>query len=63
MKKLLLLVGLAAGINVGLWGFFQFDLVAMLFHGNTNISARICYSLLGLSASISTYQLLGKKIV
>ena len=36
-------------INWGLWGFFQFDLVAWACKGNTTNSARLIYSLVGLS--------------
>lgn len=43
----LLVVG---GLNWGLWGFFQFDLVATIFGGNTAMLARVVYSLVGLSA-------------
>ncbi len=53
----LLVVG---GINWGLWGFFQFDLVAFLFGGNTEVLSRIVYSLVGIAA---VYQALGWKSV
>lgn len=36
-------------LNWGLWGFFQFDLVAALFGGNSSILSRIVYSLVGLA--------------
>lgn len=36
-------------INWGLIGFFQFDLVAMIFGGQDSILARIIYALVGLS--------------
>lgn len=36
-------------LNWGLWGFFQFDLVAWLFGGNTSWLSRIIYGLVGLS--------------
>ena len=44
------------GINWGLVGFFQFDLVAALFGGHSAHLSRIIYSLVGLSAlySLST---------
>lgn len=35
-------------LNWGLWGFFQFDLVAWLFDGNTSWLSRIVYSIVGL---------------
>lgn len=43
----LLIVG---GLNWGLVGFFQFDLVAALFGGQDALLSRIVYSLVGLSA-------------
>lgn len=43
----LLVVG---GINWGLVGLFQFDLVAALFGGQGALISRIVYSLVGLSA-------------
>ncbi len=36
-------------LNWGLWGFFQFDLVAWLFHGNTSGMSRVVYGLVGLA--------------
>lgn len=44
---LLLIVG---GLNWGLVGAFQFDLVAALFGGQDNAIARVVYVLVGLSA-------------
>ncbi len=37
------------GINWGLIGFFQFDLVAFLF-GNMSLISRIIYGIVGISA-------------
>ncbi|NIO28529.1 MAG: DUF378 domain-containing protein [Candidatus Latescibacteria bacterium] len=62
MKKLdilaavLLIVG---GLNWGLVGLFQFDLVAGLFGGHSNLIARIIYSLVGLSAFYQAAQVKG----
>lgn len=36
-------------LNWGLWGFFQFDLVAWLFQGNTGWVSRIIYAIIGLA--------------
>jgi uncharacterized membrane protein YuzA (DUF378 family) len=36
-------------LNWGLWGFFQFDLVAWLFKGNTSWTSRLIYGLIGLA--------------
>ena len=43
----LLIVG---GLNWGLVGAFQFDLVAALFGGQDALLARVVYALVGLSA-------------
>jgi uncharacterized membrane protein YuzA (DUF378 family) len=48
----LLIVG---GLNWGLVGLFQFDLVATLFGGQEALLSRIVYTLVGLSA---VYQIL-----
>jgi uncharacterized membrane protein YuzA (DUF378 family) len=46
-------------LNWGLWGFFQFDLVAWLFKGNTTVMSRIVYSVVGLAGLISLKHLFG----
>lgn len=43
----LLIIG---GLNWGLWGVFQYDLVAAIFGGSTEILSRIVYTLVGLAA-------------
>lgn len=45
----LLIIG---GINWGLVGFFQFDLVASIFGGQDALLSRIVYALVGLSALV-----------
>jgi uncharacterized membrane protein YuzA (DUF378 family) len=57
LAKVLLIVG---GLNWGLWGIFQFDLVAALFGGNSAGLSRIIYSLVGVAA---VYYALGWKSV
>jgi uncharacterized membrane protein YuzA (DUF378 family) len=47
LASILLVVG---GLNWGLVGLFQFDLVAAVFGGQNAALARIVYSLVGLSA-------------
>lgn len=42
----LILVG---AINWGLWGFFQFDLVAAIFGGQSSTASRVVYSIVGLA--------------
>lgn len=43
---LLIIVG---ALNWGLWGFFQFDLVASLCGGNTGWMSRFIYAIVGLA--------------
>ena len=47
IAAVLLVVG---GLNWGLWGAFEFDLVAALLGGNTAILAKIVYALVGVAA-------------
>ncbi len=54
----LVLVVLGA-INWGLWGFFQFDLVAWLCKGNTTGMARVVYGIIGL-AGLWSLKLMGR---
>lgn len=52
LYKLALVLVIIGGINWGLIGFFQFDLVAWLFGGQDAILSRIVYALVGLSAIV-----------
>jgi uncharacterized protein len=45
-----LLLVIIGGVNWGLIGFFNFDLVAALFGGQQAYLSKIVYSLVGLSA-------------
>jgi len=47
IAAVLLIVG---GLNWGLWGAMEFDLVAALFGGNTAILSKIVYILVGAAA-------------
>lgn len=47
ISAILLVVG---GLNWGLWGMFEFDLVASIAGGNTAMLAKIVYALVGLAA-------------
>lgn len=47
---LLVIVG---ALNWGLWGIFQFDLVAALFGGSSSPLSRIVYGLVGLAGAYS----------
>ena len=50
LDKLALFILLVGGINWGLVGLFEFDLVAWLFGGSASIISRIVYILVALSA-------------
>lgn len=53
MKKLINVLAyilvVVGALNWGLWGFFQFDLVAWLFGGNTTMLSRLIYGIIGLA--------------
>lgn len=47
LATILLVVG---GLNWGLWGVLEFDLVATIFGGNTALLAKVVYAVVGLAA-------------
>lgn len=49
LNCLALVLIVAGALNWGLWGFFQFDLVAWLAKGNTTWLARFIYAIVGLA--------------
>ena len=49
LNFLALLLIVIGALNWGLWGFFQFDIVAWLCGGNTTWPARFAYAILGLA--------------
>lgn len=50
MKKFILILLIIGGINWGLVGFFNYNLVSAIFGGNLVIISRIIYAVVGLSA-------------
>ena len=50
---IVLALAIIGALNWGLWGFFQFDLVAWLFGGNTTALSRIIYSIVGIAGVLS----------
>ena len=53
MDIIALILVIIGGLNWGLVGIFQFDLVAFLFGGSASIISRIIYTLVGLGALLS----------
>lgn len=53
MKKIILLLVIIGGINWGLIGLFNFNLVSTLFSGSLTFIARLIYTLVGLAAVYS----------
>lgn len=49
LNYLALFLIIIGALNWGLWGFFQFDLVAWLFGGNTTGLSRLVYAVVGLA--------------
>ena len=50
MDTIALILSIIGGLNWGLVGLFEFDLVAWLFGGQTALLSRIVYILVGLAA-------------
>lgn len=48
----LLIIG---GLNWGLMGLFQFDLVAAIFGGQSAVLSRIIYTLVGIAAIVDLF--------
>ena len=53
LYKIFLLLLIVGGVNWGLVGLFQFDLVGWLFGGSTSLLSRIIFVLVGLAALCS----------
>lgn len=50
MKKLILILMIVGGINWGLVGFFDFNLVSAIFGVNLEFITRIVYAVVGLAS-------------
>ena len=50
LKKLILLLMIIGGINWGLIGFFNYNLVGSIFNGSLDIVARFIYAIVGLAS-------------
>ncbi|WP_085522900.1 DUF378 domain-containing protein [Tuberibacillus sp. Marseille-P3662] len=53
LQRTALALVIIGGINWGLIGFFDFDLVAAIFGGQDSALARVIYAIVGLSALYS----------
>ncbi|WKB35121.1 DUF378 domain-containing protein [Terrilactibacillus sp. S3-3] len=53
LQRTALAIIIIGSINVGLVGFFQFDLIAAIFGGSGTALARIVYGIIGISALYS----------
>jgi len=49
INVIVLVLILIGALNWGLWGFFQFDLVAYLFGGDSTWLSRLVYAIVGLA--------------
>ncbi len=56
LALLLIIIG---ALNWGLWGFFQFDVIAKFCGGNTGWLSRVVYAVIGL-AGLWSLKFLGK---
>ena len=50
MDRIALVLAIIGGINWGLIGIFQFDLIAFLFNGQTAVVSRVIYTIVALAA-------------
>ena len=55
LKKLILILMIIGGINWGLIGFFNYNLVASIFGANLVIITRIIYAVVGLASLYGIY--------
>ena len=53
LRKIALAILIICGINWGLIGLFDFNLVAFLFDGFSTMISRIIYSLVGIAAIVT----------
>ena len=63
LDKIALILTIIGGINWGLIGIFQFDLVAWIFGGQSAIISRIIYTLVALGAIWCISLLFGERKV
>ena len=56
-RKICLVLLIIGGLNWGLVGVLQFDLVAFLFGSSASLLSRIVYTVIGVSALVSVTSL------
>jgi hypothetical protein len=61
LDTIALVLIIVGALNWGLWGIFQFDLVAAIFGGNTSVLSRIVYTLVG-TAGVYSLTFFGKQL-
>ncbi|MBN1915056.1 MAG: DUF378 domain-containing protein [Parachlamydiales bacterium] len=49
IKFIVLLLIVVGALNWGLWGFFQYDVIADFFGSKNHMMARIAYAIIGLA--------------
>ena len=66
LRNIALVLLIIGGLNWGLVGLFDFNLVAFLFDGFSVIISRIIYTIVGISAVVlvkSIYSVMGEDII
>ncbi|MFG0244516.1 MAG: DUF378 domain-containing protein [Phycisphaerales bacterium JB052] len=61
LQLLTLVLLIVGGLNWGLWGLFEFDLVAAIFGGSTTLLSKVVYILVGASALVQLVGLFAPK--
>ncbi|HCT44225.1 MAG: DUF378 domain-containing protein [Phycisphaerae bacterium] len=61
LQLLTLVLLIVGGLNWGLWGLFEFDLVAAIFGGSTTLLSKVVYILVGASALVQLVGLFSAK--
>ena len=62
LRNIALVFLIIGGLNWGLIGLFDFNLVAFLFDGFSVIISRIIYSIVGIAAVVAAFQMKMKSI-
>ena len=61
LRVLTLVLLIVGGLNWGLWGLLEFDLVAAVFGGNTSMLSKVVYTLVGVSGVLQLVWLFAGK--